>query len=328
MKGYGFYPFGSGFNGGFLFYSYYYFKVLLKDLTTDTTGIISYIDVNSNQKVTVNADKPIILPDRGLTNIGPITQYLNNPESPITQTTESLNTGKYTIWIQGTGSVNIAGNTATITGSGDATENNSLTFEVTGAGTIDVTITGDVTRFNLTNTFYSTFPIFVDSKTTTQSRSGTIKLVDIVNNFPDLYTTLNGESGNDATGILEFDFIPGFDYQTGDTTKHQILTVNTLQEFVTYDLNGSLFQNDGTLTISLDNVNYVAGTKYKFRLLFGLKADEGNVYKMQLQQYDGSDWVGSTTFDFDGSFNPGSDLIIGYNNIHMFSIDNIQLKKC
>lgn len=84
------------------------------------------------------------------------TNYLLNSLAPATQTTESLGTGTYTLWVAGTGSAEVAANTATMTGAGTATEGSPVTFTVTGAGTLDVTVTGSVSAFQLENGVFPT----------------------------------------------------------------------------------------------------------------------------------------------------------------------------
>lgn len=82
---------------------------------------------------------------------GARTQYLGVTASPATQTTASLGTGTYTLWVVGTGSATSSAGTATITGGGAATAGSPNTFVVTGAGTVTVTVAGTVTFFQLEN---------------------------------------------------------------------------------------------------------------------------------------------------------------------------------
>lgn len=86
------------------------------------------------------------------------TQYLGVTGTPATQTTASLGTGTYTLWVDapGSGSCNLSAGTATISAPGAAENNTPYTFTVTGAGTVTATVVGVLTRFNLTNTPYET----------------------------------------------------------------------------------------------------------------------------------------------------------------------------
>lgn len=79
------------------------------------------------------------------------TNFLLNSLTPATQTTASLSTGTYTLSCEGSGSVAVAGNTATITGGGSATQGSPLTFVVTVSGTVDATVTGSLTAFQIEN---------------------------------------------------------------------------------------------------------------------------------------------------------------------------------
>ncbi len=49
--------------------------------------------------------------------------------------------------------------------------------------------------------------------------------------------------------------------------------------------------------------------------------------KMQLAVTDGTTTWQSAVTDFDGSFNPGSDISIAWGNIYWQAIDGIQFKK-
>lgn len=102
---------------------------------------------------------------------GAATQQLLNSDSPATQTTGSLATGTYTCWIADgdTGSATVAANTAAITGGGAVTDGSPLTFEVTGAGTVDVTLAGAVTFFQLEGGSFPTSEIISAGATVTRS---------------------------------------------------------------------------------------------------------------------------------------------------------------
>jgi hypothetical protein len=69
-------------------------------------------------------------------------QQLLNSDSPSTQTTGSLSTGDYVLWQNGAGSSDLTAGTATISTTGSATDGSPLTFTVTGAGTVTVTVVG------------------------------------------------------------------------------------------------------------------------------------------------------------------------------------------
>jgi hypothetical protein len=83
-------------------------------------------------------------------------QFLGVTDTPATQTTGSLSTGSYTLWVIGTGSAAVTAGSATITGAGSATQGTPLTFTVTVAGTVTVTKTGTLARFQLENGAFAT----------------------------------------------------------------------------------------------------------------------------------------------------------------------------
>lgn len=74
---------------------------------------------------------------------------LLNSATPATQTTASLSTGTYVLWVNGSGSALASGATATITGAASATNGSPNTFVVTVAGTVTVTVTGSLNAFQL-----------------------------------------------------------------------------------------------------------------------------------------------------------------------------------
>ena len=64
-----------------------------------------------------------------------------------TQTTASLGTGTYTLWVNGSGSATSSAGTATITGAGAATNGTPNVFVVTVAGTVTITVSGSLNAF-------------------------------------------------------------------------------------------------------------------------------------------------------------------------------------
>ncbi len=76
------------------------------------------------------------------------TNLFLNSTSPATQTV-TLATGDNTLTVWGSGSVQIAANTATGTGFGTATDGSPVTVNITGAGSVDCTVAGSPTIVNL-----------------------------------------------------------------------------------------------------------------------------------------------------------------------------------
>jgi hypothetical protein len=75
------------------------------------------------------------------------TNVLLNSTAPVTQTTASLGTGTYTLWVNGSGSATSSAGTATITGAGAATNGTPNVFAVTVAGTVTITVGGSLNAF-------------------------------------------------------------------------------------------------------------------------------------------------------------------------------------
>jgi len=79
--------------------------------------------------------------------------YLWPSAAPVaSRTTVSLGVQRYCMWMIGTGSCTVAGTTATITDAGKgltATQGNPIWFDVTVAGTVTVTSTGTLNRYQL-----------------------------------------------------------------------------------------------------------------------------------------------------------------------------------
>lgn len=75
------------------------------------------------------------------------TNVLLNSTAPATQTTASLGTGTYTLWVNGSGSATSSAGSATITGAGAATNGTPNVFVVTVAGTVTITVSGSLNAF-------------------------------------------------------------------------------------------------------------------------------------------------------------------------------------
>lgn len=119
------------------------------DLTYDQTSRTSYNSFSANTA-------RIVADGRGLLVEESRTQYLGVTDTPANQTTSSLGTGSYTLWCIGGTSVTVAAGTATITGAGSATPGTPLTFSVTVAGTVTVTVSGAVRFFQLEGGAFAT----------------------------------------------------------------------------------------------------------------------------------------------------------------------------
>jgi hypothetical protein len=77
------------------------------------------------------------------------TNYLLNSTAPATQTTGSLGTGTYTLWVNGSGSATMALGTGVGCGIGSATQGSPISFTISVAGTCAVTVAGSLNEFQL-----------------------------------------------------------------------------------------------------------------------------------------------------------------------------------
>jgi|GEM_PF-7047788 len=90
-----------------------------------------------------------IVPGAGLLVETSRTNVLRDSAAPATQTTETLATGAWTLWVNGPGSAAVAAGSATGTGFGTATNGSPVTFTLTAAGSVVVTVTGSLAAFQL-----------------------------------------------------------------------------------------------------------------------------------------------------------------------------------
>jgi hypothetical protein len=114
----------------------------------DSTGTLQ---TASNNVARFDYD-PVTLQPRGILIEETRTNFLLNSGAPATQTTASLASGTYVLWVVGSGSATSSAGTAVGTGFGAAIAGTFNSFVVTTAGTVTVTVTGTLTRFQLEKT--------------------------------------------------------------------------------------------------------------------------------------------------------------------------------
>lgn len=146
----------------------------------------------------------------GLWVDGAGTQYFVNPDLPVTQNI-NLPMGDFCLWVTGGVSATLTADTATISSGGIATDGSPITFSVTGAGTVDVTISGSPTWCQLEAGDYPSSHIYNDgtpgdgSTTLRSTQAGypkyTIALMDA-----DVAAALGGDGAD--TGSEVFDTLP------------------------------------------------------------------------------------------------------------------------
>ena len=112
-----------------------------------TTG--TFLDPSGVSFSTVLANIPRISVANGLLVEGARTNLLLNSSAPVTQTTASLAIGSYALWVNGAGSAMPSAGTAVGAGFAPATQGNPSSFTLSTAGTVTVTVTGALNRFQL-----------------------------------------------------------------------------------------------------------------------------------------------------------------------------------
>lgn len=119
--------------------------------TTRSSGIILPDSAGVYQTLGVNT-----LPrtDRGLYANGQFIQSAANWNAPANETV-TLGTGTFTLAVWGAGSVAVAAGTAAGTGFGPASAASPVTFTLSGAGTVSLTVTGSPSHVSLTNTGFA-----------------------------------------------------------------------------------------------------------------------------------------------------------------------------
>lgn len=90
-----------------------------------------------------------VTPGFGVLVLETRTNLLLNSTAPATQTTGSLATGTYTLWVNGSGSATMSAGTGTGCGTGTATNGTPVNFTITVSGTCTVTKTGTLSAFQL-----------------------------------------------------------------------------------------------------------------------------------------------------------------------------------
>lgn len=129
------------------------------DLTVTRAGIATaglFTDAAGSGYTVFAPNTARIISGSGLLIEEARTQYLGVTDTPATQTTTSLGTGSYTLWVIGSGTATPSAGTATITGAAAASAGTPNTFTVTVAGTVTVTVSGSLTRFQLENGLWPT----------------------------------------------------------------------------------------------------------------------------------------------------------------------------
>lgn len=183
----------------------------------------------------------IISPNIGLIIFNARTNLLLNSAAPVTQTTASLGTGTYTLWVNGSGSALASAGTATITGASSATNGSPNTITVTVAGTVTVTVTGSLNFFQLEAGAVGTTGVVTDSSTGTTA-------ADLITLAGVAKTLLQGSA---------FYLVA----ETSPVLVNNVLIDGTIDDIMRYSSNTSIKAVFGasTLIATLGSGNYSSG---------------------------------------------------------------------
>lgn len=121
-------------------------------LTTTRSSVINLPDSAGVFQTLGNNTLPRT--DRGLYANGQFVQSAANWNAPANETI-SLGTGTFTLAVWGSGSIAVAAGTATGSGFGSASEGSPVTFALSGAGTVSITVTGSPDYVSVTNTSFA-----------------------------------------------------------------------------------------------------------------------------------------------------------------------------
>jgi len=219
------------------------------------------------------------------------TNHVLNSAAPATQTTGSLGTGIYTLWVEGSGSCAVAAGTATITGAGTASSGTPVVFSVTVSGTVVLTVSGSPTLFQLENKPCPTSYIATTAAPATRN-------ADSVSITP--ANNVNVTTGTFLASVFLEASVP---VASGTGSIHFIqFTGGTTTDAFYRNINLEPIRNhDSTSTLSLSGNTWVV-KPYKVALTWG-----GAVRAI----YNITDGL-STSGSFDGNLSTGTTLNLGY----------------
>lgn len=208
-------------------------------------------------------------------------------------------TGDYTLSVYGTAAVTIAAGTAIGTGFGQATEGSIITFNLSIAGTVTLTLnSGALDTYEsaamkqVEKQFFSTAFIVTSGASSTRNACLT--------RYP-----YSSSIFNQNEGVLTFDWISDLDY--GDVLgSNGLFSVQDFFTSVLYDHLGSgvIITNDGT-NLSEYAVNWIKNNKYRFVVRWSTKLNE---LQLGYKDIDGAgNWIWDLTpGNYDGSFISGN----------------------
>lgn len=161
------YPWGAGASFGMDFVTGRYLNSSLSSVTlvraSQATDLLPSSPSGYAYSTFAN-NVPVITVGKGLLLQEARTQYLAAPTVPATQTTASLGTGTYVLWVSGSGTATVAAGTATGSGFGAASQGTVVVFTISVAGTVTVTVAGSLNAFQLENGAFGTSLILGSSR--------------------------------------------------------------------------------------------------------------------------------------------------------------------
>jgi hypothetical protein len=278
---------------------------------------------------TAPADHPAI-GKYGVWHDGAGTQYFVNPDSPVTQTINLSATGDYCLSVSGTGSATVAANTATIDAGGEATDGSYVTFNVSAAGMVDVTISGDLEWCQLESGTFPSSRIYNDGTAgdgSTTSRptqaadaSGNGLSIALADLDPRVTAALGGEGApaSGGVGTMLCEIRPEFLTGVG-VGWNNIVAPNNRNWFL-YQNVSSVGTYDGNTAFSIPE-SFDPNKISKIALRWN---GETGTRELLRKKEDESSWTVNSG-DFDGAFDTDDYLRLFYDNEYPMWLKNLKM---
>lgn len=278
-------------------------------VNVSNSGIGIYSTENGNSvtsNIVTEATGSAISPAPVLAHHPATTNVFLNSNDPVTQTI-SVGTGDWTLSVHGSGTATSSANTATGTGYGAATDGSDNTFNITGAGTVDITIAGGPPDYvQLENKAFSTPPVL----TTGSSASRTTCAIS---------QAFSTAIFNQNSGFAYIDCTPDHAQSDLTTTDEGLLSVADSATNLLYIDSGNLQATDGTNTATVDP-NYTADQKIRFFVYWDKVQD---VLGVGYRTLPGGSFTWGTEQSYDDAFTSGSNLNLFYGGDHNWDIHDI-----
>ena len=228
---------------------------------------------------------------------GSVTNYAVNSEAPASQTVYISLAGQYCLWVEGTGTCQIAAGAsspATGTGWGTATTVSPVVVNITVSGNVALTVSGSLTRFQLEDKY------FKRSYVQTAGAAAT-KVADVLG-----IPLPVSQAAFDSSGTIAVDYIPETATVNPTSTNYRFLVYGptTNQQVVALQITTGGGVNlrcyDGTTAQSI-SIGPLVMKKYRLAVAWG-----GGTVKV----YDITDGL-SASGSYDGSWDTPATLNLG-----------------